>query len=131
MSHKKGYPTYWRIEGWYNWCADKIELDCDPYYVVKETPCGVRVQASKAWPGDTKTHMIYHNAKKKWAHMTKEKAFESFLKRRRIYISYLKERLERAEIEAELAQEAYDRLMERGDNREKPSSCADMPIPVA
>lgn len=76
-----------------------------PYPVLRHTPCGVFVRDPDY---HTATHdgerFIHHQWNKRFAYPTVEEALDSFLKRRRRYLSLLEYRIEVATQEQELVE---------------------------
>ena len=67
-----------------------------PFKVVKVTPCTLRIvqhyeanDCFKPTTGVHKIHVIYKDAIKKFAYLTKEKAFKSYLIRKRRHLQHL------------------------------------------
>lgn len=107
----KGYlEKVYRYEGIkYSWGVDpydnplpgyRLEVVLKEYSILKRTPKGFWI--GYAFGGGGKFKFILANAKKKYAHKTKEAAAESFIARKERQIAILKDQLKCAERELEI-----------------------------
>lgn len=71
-----------------NW-FDEVKVIFEPFPIRKRTPCGAWIYLDV----QARSHFVNLKANRKFAHETREKALESFIRRRAAIINILEDRL--------------------------------------